>query len=232
MAAQRFEFGGGRPRRDDNLAGAYRPAVYDDLRVLLCKANLRDGRSLEDLRPLPGSGADEANAGSIRIETERVAHSHRPRGVEVCGSLDLLLRQPRDVEAGGNACLAFAAKDFLLIAIRRHDHVERLERALDPETTDEGGRLTRTAAPRLEGLACGSQPVRRHDIAKLRPRIGQQESCAATGAAVPDTVPFEEDRTQTGGRTRMRDGAAGQSAADDDDVGRVVTSKPREIRSA
>jgi hypothetical protein len=119
-----------------------------------------------------------------------------------------------------------------MVATGDHDQLLRVERALDPQTTNEGGGVTCAAAPQFEGLSGGAQPMRRHHVAEPWSRFGQQQPEAAPGAAVADPITLDEHRTQPGNRAGLRNRAAGQPTAHDDDVGSKIASTPREIRSA
>ena len=73
--------------------------------------------------------------------------------------------------------------------------------------------------------------MRRREVAELRTGVRQEQPGTPAGGAVTDAVLLGDGPKAVRG-TRVCDGATGQSAADDDNVGRVVAPEPREIGSA
>src|SRR6188768_2106045 len=64
------------------------------------------------------------------------------------------------------------------------------------------------------------------DISEEHPGIRQQQPGTPSGAAQPDAVTLDDEWLQARGGTRVGGGAAGQSTANDDDVGGMLAAKP------
>jgi hypothetical protein len=69
------------------------------------------------------------------------------------------------------------------------------------------------------------------DVSKQRAWIRQQQPGTAAGAALPHAIRFNDDRPEPRHRARIRRGAAGETAANDDHVAGVLAAKTGEIRS-
>src|SRR6185369_14132879 len=128
---------------------------------------------------------------TIRVERERVTHAYGRRCFGGRQLPEQLPRQPCRLDAGFRPRLEVASERFLIITIRDDERYDRLQPALDVQTTQQRGSIQRGTPPALERHPCGTKAVRLLDIAKGRTRFRQQQTSAAAGTASTDTFAFE-----------------------------------------
>ena len=142
-----------------------------------------------------------------------------------------LTRDRLRVEPGLDARVALALQVLFSIADRHEHVVAALQVASDVETTQGGSRVQSRLAVALEDAPRRAEPVCLGDVSEGHTRIGQQQTGAAPGAARSDPIGLEYEGTHARLRARVRRRAAGQAAANDDDIGRVLAPKPRIVRT-
>ena len=91
------------------------------------------------------------------------------------------------------------------------------EAALDVETAQQRRKIKRRPVPRMPGAARRAQPDRLLEIVERNARLLGNPSARGGGVAAADLARFEQHRFDPGRGERIRGGAAGQAATDDDD---------------
>ena len=113
-----------------------------------------------------------------------------------------------------------------VVARRHRDVIGLIERALDLQPPKERRRLERRASPAFEDPPRRTESMAPGEISERRSRFWQEEARAAACASLSDAIRFDQDRLEARDGARVCGRAAGQPAADDRDVGRMLTAKP------
>ena len=169
---------------------------------------------------------------AVRIQHEPVPQLHPASGIQLHASLNLFLVQPRDVESGIAACIELASQDSFIVPTGDKQLFARRQIAVDAQATKERGTVKGATPPDLEDTTRSPEAMRRGNISKRRSGIGDEQSGAAPGPSPADPLTLQQNRIETSQGARIRGRAAGQAAADNDDVRAAIAAIPWKSRDA
>ncbi len=201
------------------------PSAVEHLHVFAGCPHLLHRRALEDARAPRHGRARHALTRGVRIEHEGILRPHRRWHVE-----------RRD----GRHAAAASATTPTGRPPRAPSYSRSNAFSSSPGTTT-GCRAARvrTGCPRRRSSAAASSVARRHartpsgraqavgarHVAEERTRVGQQQAGAAARAALPQRAASTRIGFSPAVAQRQRGGEAGQAAADDHDVRRLVAAQ-------
>ena len=212
-----------------------RPRGGEDVGRLAREGDLLHRRPLEQLRAALRRRPRRAPG---RRDTDRA--SRRPcarsaaRRAERDLARDRARVEQRRVDPGGAPRLLLALQARHLL--RRHrdgDRRMRLDEAFHVEPAEQRREVERRAPPALERALRAANADRLLEIGEADPGIVVEPARRRPAAAVSDLRRFEQRHLDAGRGERVRRGAAGQPAADDDDVGgrRAAVARIRRARA-